>query len=270
MMLARLKYHAPETLAEASDILDACKRNIAILGGGTQVVPALTRNELSIEHMLDPRKLNLDRITIERDMLQIGARATYHDVITSALVAEWAPLIAKASRGVTGGAQLTRSATLIGAACWNFPGSDMPGVLTALQADFLIFGIAGERIVPAADFFVGAGKVLLQPGEMVTGFRVARNTIVGYCKIKHSAGSWPIATASAVKERQTGKIRVTLGAVTETPVTMADVDEGSPDTEVSEAVANPWSDQLAPGNYRSMIAPVAVRRALADMKDHAQ
>jgi len=116
----------------------------------------------------------------------------------------------------------------------------------------------------------------LRRGELLTGVTVGtRSARVGYYKLKLAEGSWPIATASAVLPDAGDSLigaTVTLGAVSARPLRLdlaalldgngrlpapADVDDW-----VSAQLGEPWDDELAPGDYRRMVAGVVLRRAL--------
>jgi aerobic carbon-monoxide dehydrogenase medium subunit len=264
----RLLYHRPTTFSECSSILARYVGNVAVLGGGTQLLPQMTRDEIHVEHVVDLRGLGLDTLVFYGDNIEIGAMTTYADIQSSRELSALVPLLGRAARGVTGGRQITRQATVVGAVCHNYPGSDMPGVLVALDARIRIYGTSGFREIAAGDFLLGASKVDLRPGEFVVSFWVRPATNVGYCKIKHSTGSWPIATASAVRDHATGKIVVTMGAIQAVPLRIEIDDLDRLDRQVREAVIAPWSDVLAPGTYRAAIAGVVARRAIADLKEY--
>ena len=268
MIRTRLLYHRPTTLDECSSILAKYVGNVAVLGGGTQLLPQMTRDEIHVEHVVDLGGLGLDTLVFHGDNIEIGAMTTYADILSSTELSRLAPLLGRAARGVTGGRQIICQATVVGAICHNYPGSDMPGVLVALDAGIRIYGTSGFREVSAGDFLLGASKVDLRPGEFVVSFLVRPLTNVGYCKIKHSTGSWPIATASAIRDRATGKIAVTLGAIQAVPIHLKLDDLDQLDQQVREAVIAPWSDVLAPGSYRAAIAGVVARRAIADLQEY--
>jgi len=264
----RLLYHRPATLGECSDLLAKYVGNVAVLGGGTQLLPQMTRDEIHVEHVVDLRGLSLDTLVFHGDDIEIGAMATYADIMSSTELSALVPLLGRAARGVTGGSQIARQATVVGAVCHNYPGSDMPGVLVALDAKMRIHGTSGLREISASDFLLSASKVDLRPGEFVVSFLVRPVANIGYCKITHSTGSWPIATASAVRDHATGKIAVTLGAIQAVPIRIELDDLGQLDLQVRKAVVAPWSDVLAPGSYRAAIAGVVARRAIGDLQEY--
>lgn len=263
MIPEQLRYHRPRSLDEAIGTMLAHDGDIRVLSGGTSLVPRMTRGEIKVGHVLDIRGLGIDRIGESDDGgIEVGAMVTYADLIASPLVATRAPVLATVARGITGGRQLTQQATLVGSACFNFPSSDAPGVLAGLGAQFRVAGPQGVRTAAASEFFLDAYRVDLRRGEIVTGVRIPGAARGGYCKIKHSAGSWPIATATAVFDGPDAqRLRVSLGAVAAVPLVVTVDDPARLADDVTAGLGVPWSDVLAPASYRASIAPVAARRA---------
>ncbi len=264
MIRTRLRYHLPAHLAEASALLTEHHGNVVVLGGGTQLLPRMTRDEVHVEHIVDLRDLGLDTIHETDGGIEVGARVTYTDVLTSDLLRRTVPLLHRAALGVTGGRQLIQQATLVGAACHNYPGTDIPGTLVALGARMRLHGPDGIREIPAAEFLLAAQSVDVRPGEFFSAFRVDPSTRAGYCKIKHSSGSWPIATASALRTSE-GGFAVTLGAVQALPARIELTDPDELPDRVATTVTEPWHDALAPASYRRAIAGVVAHRALTDL-----
>jgi aerobic carbon-monoxide dehydrogenase medium subunit len=264
MIRGNLRYHRPSAVSEAAALLAEHAGDIGPLAGGTQLLPRMNRDEIRLGHVVDLSGLGLSGIGVQGGEIEIGAMVTYADVLASAELREAVPLLVKMAGGITGGAQLTRQATLAGSACLNFPGSDIPGVLVALDARIRLAGPAGTRDIPAAEFLLGAERTDIRPGEFVTSFVVGRAPKAGYCKVKHATGSWPIATASAVPGDD-GAVTITLGAVQAVPVRFSIADRDDIPGLVRTLVTDPWSDVLAPGSYRAAIAGVVARRALADL-----
>ncbi|MTD54675.1 FAD binding domain-containing protein [Amycolatopsis pithecellobii] len=266
MIRETLRYHRPDSLAEATALLAEHAGDIRVLGGGTSLIPCLTRGEIDVGHLLDLRGLGLGTIREVPDGAEIGAMVTYADVLASPVIAERVPLVARVARGITGGRQITQQGTPVGSACFNFPTTDAPGMFAALRARFQVAGPSGTRQVSAADFFVDAYRIGLEPGELVTGVLVPTTKRGGYCKIKHASGSWPIATAAAVFDGAAdGRLRVALGAVQAVPLVVTADDPGQLAERVRDAIDAPWADVLAPADYRVRVAPVVARRAVDEL-----
>jgi len=262
-----LRYHRPQTLAQASAVLLEHHGNVAVLGGGTFLLPRMGRHLLEVDHVVDLKDLDLGGISRIDGRIELGARVTYADVLRSDLLQSDLTLLPRMARGVTGGRQLTQQATLVGAACSQFPTTDAPGALVALNGEVHLHGPDGWRIAPIADFLIDALRIDVRPGEFVAAMRFAPQQAGGYCKVKHSTGSWPIVTASAVP-MSGGGVTVSLGAVQAVPlvVQLADpLDSAELTRTVENAITDPWSDVFAQGSYRADIAATVARRAVADL-----
>ena len=260
MIRTRLAYHAPAELEEACSLLEARREGAAVLGGGTWLVPLMSRGERSLTDVVDLRRLGLAGVTEKDGHLEVGAMTTYADVLDSSAVRERAPLLHAIARGITGGRQIHNVGTLGGSACFAFPASDVPAGLVALDARLRVHGTAGTREIAAADFFLDAFRCALEPGEVLTALIIPdRPRGVGYHKLKLCESSWPIATAAAVVTN--GTAHVTLGGVARTPLRI-ELDGQELDARIGERLDDPWDDELAPGSYRQAVAPVIARRAL--------
>ncbi len=275
MITTRLFYHRPRDLQQACEIMNEHALEAAVLGGGTMLLPRMNRNEVQVNHVVDLRGLGLDKIEVHDDRVKLGAMVTYSDVLASSALEEAVPLLQQVSRGITGGNQIRNQGTLAGSACYANPSSEVPAVLAALKARLQLSSVNGVREVEALDFFFDAFRADIQPGEFVSSIVVPRKRLrTGYYKLKISAGSWPIATAVAVFNNETGEKSVTLGAVERRPLridltSVMDGKMGLPAAEVSklvrERVTDPWSDVLAPGEYRRKVADVVARRAIENL-----
>ncbi|WP_157951420.1 FAD binding domain-containing protein [Rhodococcus opacus] len=270
MIRTNLRYHRPDSLAAASDLLWSHRQDIAVLGGGTHLLPRMTRDQESVSHIVDLKALGLDGVNISANGVSIGSRVTYDQVLRHDALTRILPLLARVSHGVTGGRQVRNIGTLGGSACFAMPGSDMPGALVGLRSRFRIHGPTGFREVDSTDFFTSAFVNALEPGEFLHSFDILDiPTATGYHKIKHSAGSWPIATATAALwEGQ--RLEITLGGVQETPVRI-DVTKVADQPEefaaaIDAAITEPWDDVLAPGSYRRRVAAAAAKRALSELR----
>jgi carbon-monoxide dehydrogenase medium subunit len=284
-----LRHHAPTEVAEAVALLDTHAERAAVLGGGTMLVPSLTRGERDLDHVIDLRRLGVDATTVTADSVHIGAMVTYAHLLAASAFPGTAQLLQRVAGGITGGPQIRCQGTICGSAVYANPSSEVPAVLVALDATMHLHGPGGARITPAAAFFLDAYTVDLRRGELLTGVTVAAPAArLGYCKLKLAEGSWPIATAAAIlppTDAWSGGAEcrgavVTLGAISTRPIQLdlapvLDDDARLPsDADVDDWVAaqigEPWDDELAPGDYRRMVAGVVLRRALRRAREEYQ
>jgi aerobic carbon-monoxide dehydrogenase medium subunit len=257
-----LKFHRPRSVAEAATLLAEADGSATVLGGGTMLLPMMTRGEASHLHLVDPVDLRLDRISFADEVLKIGSRVTYSQLLDSQLVAEKAPLFTMVANGITGGPQLRNQGTVGGSACFANPSSDLPAVLVALAAGFVLEGPEGRRTVAATDFFLGPFETDRREDELLVeiGIPVCREA-AGYYKLKLCEASWPIVTAAALA-RDDGAHELTLGGVCATPRQAVVGAEEELETAVQAVVTDPWTDVLASGDYRRAVAGPVARRAI--------
>lgn len=277
MIHTKLQYHRPAKAEEVCSILDEHPNDAVVLGGGSWLLPRMNRHEVQANHIIDLRGLNLNTMKVEDDLVRMGAMVTYSDVLSSKELAEAIPLLPQVARGITGGSQVRNLGTLAGSACFANPSSDIPAVLVALGTKLQIIGKKSEREVAAEDFFLDAFRVDLHPGEFVSSLVIPRHRLrSGYYKLKISASSWPIATASAIINDDTGEKSITLGAVEPRPLridlsSVMDAEGVLQGVDISDFVrakiVNPWSDILAAGEYRREVAGVVARRAIENLKE---
>ncbi|MGH2939710.1 MAG: FAD binding domain-containing protein [Solirubrobacterales bacterium] len=262
MIRTALTLHRPRSLEHAAGLLEEHNGEVAVLGGGTMLVPNMTRGEAGYLHLVDPVDLDLTRIEAGDDEVKIGARASYAQVLESGLIAERVPLLTFVAGGITGGPQVRNQGTIGGSACYANPSSDMPAVLVALSARFGLHGPEGRRTVAAAEFFRGPFEPDLRPGELLVDIAIpTTGAAAGYFKLKLCEASWPIVTGSALVGPE-GSRQVTLGGVCATPRQLA-VDMGEDlGAAVWSTTSEPWTDVLAPGSYRREVAAAVARRAI--------
>jgi carbon-monoxide dehydrogenase medium subunit len=274
-----LRYHAPFSVEDACRILAASESG-AVIGGGTVLLPRMTRDERSVLDAVHVRNLGLSEIEQAGDTVLIGAGVTYTEVLEAreGLVPS---LLTTMARGITGGAQIRNQGTLVGSAAYANPGSDVPAVLVALDTTLLIQGTRGTREVRAAQFFRGPFVVDLGPDEIVTQLSIPHaEGASGYAKLKLSESSWPIVTAAAVAAPSTDggwRYRLAIGGACGVPIPVdlgflgrdrfeLDAETaGQVRQNVQDTLGELWSDELAPGSYRQQVAGPIALKALAHL-----
>lgn len=277
MISSRFRYFAPETIEEAVALLADGPTDALVLGGGTMLIPAMTRAESKPELLIDLRRLGLKGIFEDGDDLIIEAKVTYDDVLESTLVARIAPVLAQMASGVTGGHSITGQGTLVGSACFANPASDVPVCLASLGARIRLASSTGLREVPLSQFFVGGFETSRRRGEIGLALLVPKpqgRVSSSYRKVKPSGSSWPIITVACVIEQRmpdAAKLSLAIGGLASTPLhasTDLPIESSEAQQEFVAAlvrnVALPWSDDLADAEYRSLAAPAVALRVLLE------
>lgn len=164
----------PHTLSEALRRIGEAPSWTPIAGGTDLFVhwPARPKQDL---RLLDLSRLrdDLGAVRLTQDALELGALATYWDVISSAPVREAFPLLATAARQV-GAIQIQTRGTWAGNVGNGSPAAD--GVLAMLAYDAVVVlqSASSRREVPLRAYWTGYKQSARRPDELIVAIRMPR------------------------------------------------------------------------------------------------
>ncbi len=269
-------YHSPETLTEAIALLAEDGRTV--IAGGTDLL-VNPRYMVGVREVVDIRKLGLDYIREENGWLYIGAGTTMRTVARHPKIQALANGILARGAAVCGSPNIRNMATLAGNVASALPSADIPPPLLALDAQVVLVGIHGERIVPLDSFFVGPAKSVRER-DLIRELRIPLahfdSIQGGFYKIGRTAEDISMVNSAATLIIQDGVItaaRLVMGAVAPVPLRAVLAEEtlvGRPPAEetfqrAAELVCDevrPISDHRASADYRRRMSGVAAVRAL--------
>jgi CO/xanthine dehydrogenase FAD-binding subunit len=274
-MLHISAYHSPATIGEAVRLLAEDGR--AIIAGGTDLL-VNPRYMVGVREVVDIRGLALDYIMVEPHQLRIGAGATMRSVAWHPAVQALADGILARGAAVCGSPNIRNMATLAGNVASALPSADTPPSLIALNAEAVLVGANGERVVPLDQFFTGPAKSVRER-ELIRELRIPlgeREMRGGFYKIGRTAEDISLVNAAATLTIHDGMIseaRLALGAVAPTPLRMARAEVALRGQQATEALwqeiaeivradVRPISDQRASADYRRHVSGAAAVRAL--------
>jgi CO/xanthine dehydrogenase FAD-binding subunit len=254
------EYSAPESVEEVLALLAEHGDDAKLLAGGQSLVPLL-----NIRLARPARLIDLNRIPelAYIDGGRIGAMTR-----TRALERGGpAPLLGQAVRHA-GHAAIRNRGTAGGSCAHADPAAELPCALLALDASFRLRSARGERVVPAAEFFVSTFVTVLEPDELLIEIEVpdqpasTRSAFVEHARVH---GDFAQAGVAAVLSE--GRAAVALLAAADRPVRAEAAErllaQGSGAEEVAAAaieaveVASPWRRALAVELVRRAIAEAA-------------
>ncbi|HEX2257720.1 MAG TPA: FAD binding domain-containing protein, partial [Afifellaceae bacterium] len=200
------------------------------------------------------------------------------EVIASALLRDTCPILAQTALQISD-PQVRNLGTVGGNLANGDPGNDLPAVMQALDATYLVQGRGGAREVAARDFYEGAYFTRLGEGEILTAVRIpmpASGHGWAYEKQKRKIGDYATAAAAVILTMAGGRCdsaAIALTNVADTPLYAEAASQalsGSPaDAEAiataareAEVIASPASDGRGPAEFRKKLAGVMVRRAV--------
>ena len=145
---------------------------------------------------------------------------------------------------------MNREHAILGASrCVAVNPSDTAPVLVALDAEMVVRNGAGERVIPAQDFFIGPAvditrMTALQPGDILTSIRIPwtwSNTRFYFEKARDRAvWDFPLANVASAAKISNGvveDIRIVANGVAPYPVRFLAAEDAVRGRQVSQAVA---------------------------------
>jgi len=272
---APFDYEAAESVDQAVELLGS-RDDAKLLAGGHSLIPLLRLRFARPALLVDiGRVAELRYVRDAGEQLAIGALTRHNDLQHDPLVQEHTPILSHTA-GLIGDPQVRHRGTIGGSIAHGDPASDLPTVVTALDADLVLRGPDGERTVPSAEFFRGVFETALGPQDVLTEIRVPKLGPAGwsYVKFTRRAQDWATVGVAAVVRRVNGTIDDAAIALTNmgpTPV-RARAAEGAfntPDDAANAAdvvaqESDPPSDTSGSAEYRRHLATVLARRALEE------
>jgi carbon-monoxide dehydrogenase medium subunit len=263
MLLREVAYARAESVEHALRLLSE-HEDARPLAGGQTLINVMKARVASPEVLVD---LNgIDGLRTIRSggggALELGAMATYTDVMLSSDVAERRPILAEVANAIAD-VQVRNRGTVGGNVCANDPTNHFPPLFAALGAEFTIAGRSGERTVPADEFFLGVFLTAVGVGELLTKVSVpaANGARDGFASVPIGKDGTGIVNVAATVNG--GSARIGIGCVAAVPVLVECApDEDSVRTAVRGAGLDPPSDVHASAAYRRHLAEVLAVRAV--------
>ena len=277
MIPGQFDYVRPRDLEEALRILADREGEAKVLSGGYSLLPLLKLRMAQPGLLVDIGRVGgLDGITETDDELRIGARATHRQIHEHPIIASTYPGLHDVSGGI-GDPQVRNWGTIGGSVAHADPASDWPALLLALHARVVCRSNAGQRVVPAREFFVDTFTTAIAPTEVLTEIRFTRrrrNSGGAYVKLERRVGDFATAGVAAAVELNGGSIAwagIGVTGVSPSPFAATDAEAALAGQMASEdafrrageaagAMSQPVSDVRGPAEYkRAMVAELTVR-----------
>jgi carbon-monoxide dehydrogenase medium subunit len=274
MIPARFDYEVAESAEHAIELLGG-REDAKLLAGGHSLLPAMRLRLARPSLLVDVGRVSeLSYVRDAGERVAIGALTRHKDVRDAALLQQHCPIVSFTA-GQVGDPQVRHRGTIGGSVAHGDPASDLPSVLLALDADLVVRGSGGERVVPAREFFTGVFETAVGPGEILVEVRVPKlgdSAGWSYVKMARRAQDWATVAVAAVVERSNGGIsRASIGLTNMggTPLRATAAEDAiAGGTAIDEAAAlipegtEPPSDTAASSEFRRHLATVLGTRAL--------
>ena len=285
MFAAEFEYTKANSVSEAIQLLGS-NEGAKILAGGHSLIPMMKLRLARPPMVIDIGGIEEMRgISVENGTLRIGALTTHAEIAESYVVQSASGILWEAAYGI-GDPQARNWGTIGGNVAHADPASDLPTVLTVMDAKFKIQGRGGitsrgSRTVSADDFFVGSLETVLEKNEILTAIEIpvlAENQHAAYAKMAHPATSFAVVGAGVVVTVENNictAARVAVGGLTPKPtrgptVEAALVGKELTDENIAAATAlidgdlgsDIMSDIFASAEYRRAMAAIELKHAI--------
>jgi aerobic carbon-monoxide dehydrogenase medium subunit len=166
------------------------------------------------------------------------------------------------------------------------PAAELPAVARALDAEFVVRSQAGERVIPAAEWFEGYLTTARRSDELLVAVRLpaaAPGTGVSFAEVARRHGDFAIvglAAALALSDGTISAARLAFAGLSDVPVRATGAEDllvgEAPSAELFEEAARRATEDLDPpadlhgsAEYRRKVAATLVRRGLQAAADNA-
>lgn len=280
MYPASFDYYRATSVKDAQHLLQQ-HPGAKLLAGGHSLIPLLKLRLSSPAALIDIGRIaELKGIASRGGRIHVGALTTHAEIAASGLLRSECPMLSEAAAQI-GDQQVRNCGTIGGNVAHADPASDLPTVLSALEARLISVGPNGERTIDADDFFQGVMATALGEDDILTAVEIDRKKPgqgMAYEKFIHPASRYAVVGAAAVVSLENGVCvgaRVSIGGLLPVATRARAVERAlagkRPSVEAIDQAARQVAEQLdgyiladvfASADYRKAMAPVFVKRAL--------
>ncbi len=287
MKLPPVGYEAPTTAAEAIGLLAAHADQASVLAGGQSLIPLLAMRLARPEVLIDINGVDeLSGVSTMDGWVAIGAMTREYVAEESETVADAVPLLA-AALPLIGHEAIRNRGTIGGSLAHADPAAELPAVARALDAEFVVRGQSGERVIPAAEWFEGFLMTSRRPDELLLEVRfpaAGPGTGISFQEVARRHGDFAIVGLAVSLVLSDGVIRdprLAFAGLSDVPIRATAAEDllvgERPSADLFEEAArratehvDPPDDPHGSSGYRKTVAAVLVRRGLRAAADNAR
>jgi len=279
MIPGSFDYHRPQSVSEAVGMLAEMGEDAIIVAGGHSLIPMMKLRMALPEHLIDIQDIaDIKGITVSGRDVTIGAMVTQAELIASEEIYSVCPILRETALQIAD-PQIRNVGTVGGNVANGDPGNDMPALMQALDATFLLAGSTGGREVKAREFYQSAFFTAREEGEILTALKFTAPPAGhghSYMKQKRKIGDYATAAAAVILTLNGGAVEtasIALTNVADTPLYAeqaaaalvgSSLDDASIKTAINaaKAITDPALDGRGPKEFRTHIAGIMVERAI--------
>ena len=271
MKAPKFSYTRGETLDQVLMLLNEYGEEGRILAGGQSLMPTLHMRLSNPKILIDINHLSeLNSISLNDDIVSIGALSRHSEVGRSPIVERYLPLIADAIPHVAHIAVRNRG-TFGGSVALADPAAELPACVLALGGTLVLQSVRGIRKIIADDYFLGLYETERKPDELLIEVQIPvqdPTALSAFVELSQRKGDYAIAGLAFVGtlENQLIKTAKLVYFGSETIPTLAK-------NTMAVLTNTPWNDktrELIVETLGQDLDPMTNLQGSAKMKLHLQ
>jgi len=256
-------YFEPTEIEEALELLSRYGNDARLMAGGTDLIIDVTEGRVAEGHIINLMSIDSTSKITGENGLCIGATVLLDSIEHSPRIIDEFQMLSEAA-SVVGSWQIRVLGTMGGNMCNALPCADTAPPLYAADAVIEIAGQSGRRVVPAESFILAPRKNVLEPGEMLVGFRLPKAPRrTGSVFVKHifrkaldmTIISLAVAVTLDARSDVIRRARVALGSAAPTPIRTRQAEAVLEGNMLTEELAREAAD-LVVGECRVHDSPI--------------
>jgi len=273
-------YVRPNTIEEAIMALIESEGDGKIIAGGQSLVPMMNFRLVSPAVLIDINRIKeLSKLEPHVDGgVRIGALTRHHTLETSAEIQRQFPILHHAMSHVAHLAIRNRG-TIGGSITHADPAAELPMMMCLLNAQIHVATPEGQRVIEAADFFLGPLTSAVEENELVTEIYLPSLPDPhgwAFEEVARRSGDFALAATGVILVAQDGRVaqaRIGVMGVGDTPLRMPEaeailVSDGVTDQSIERAIdsireaVDPPTDLHGSTQYRRHLIGVLANKAI--------
>ena len=273
-------YVRPGTLQEALELLAQDDADSKVISGGQSLVPMMNFRLARPSRLIDIARLTeLEGIRTDGDRVHIGARVRHVQLQNTSLRGPLGSLLRR-SAALVGHLPIRTRGTFGGSLAHSDAASEWCLLARLLDAEITVRSLRGERVIPAADFFLSVFTTAMEPDELLTSVSLpslGEDHTTGIAEFARRAGDFAIVAVLgdvAVSSGTVTSARIAIGGGSDRPFRSAAAEQmlvgGTWGPELLRSAAEAAAEEVDPPSdahgdavYRRDLVRALLPRALA-------
>ncbi len=285
-MLQPFRLEEPTSVDEASALLARYGDSARLYAGGTELLLVMKEGLLQYERLINIKGIpELAAMSMQDDVLHIGAATTHRTLERSPLVLNHFPTLADVEAGVAN-VRVREVGTLGGNLCFAEPHADPGTLLQVYDATVQLGRHGGNRQLSIEALFVDSFEVAIEEDELLTSIHVPSlppSTSVSYRKFGYlERPSVGVAVAVTAVAAHVQTVKLAVGCVGPVPRRMREVEEQLSDKGIDDVraemetamqmagdAADAVTDLHGSADYKAYLVGVLLRQAFEEAYQNA-